>query len=293
MNEDIVADFTARFILNHGSGETPTPVEGRIIGTKKRLVLATADDKQTIPLSRVIDVNVGNAPRHVATFFADTVTVGYETDDGVQSVVIESAGETVETFVGILFRCLLNGRTVATKHPARVGGRVKETAVSIGSLRIKDRHVALATDDGGFGIDVATVMNIDRANKLGSRDDRVTLVIKHTDPDSRLTKTTLIAPAKSQYVNLLARYLRLTYDDICAEVEAIELSNPEKKVLVGIHTTGGDIDFKNVLDGDAAYVTNVLNSVRNKELIVESSGGISLTPQGRIVVSKQIEDVNA
>ncbi len=292
MNEDIVADFTARFILNHGSGESGAPVEGRIVATKKRLVLATATDKVTVPLSRVIDVNIGSAPPQVAKFFNDMVTVGYKTDDGIRSAIIESTTDTVDTFVAILFRCLLNGRKVATKHPARVGGRVKDTSVEMGSLRVKNRRVEVRTETGGFAIDVATVMNITQANKLGSSDDRVTLVIKYTD-DSGLTKTALIAPAKGQYVNLLARYLRLEYDEVRAEVEEIELTNPEKQVLVGVHATGGEIDFKNVLDGDAAYVTNVLNSVRRKQLIVENGDGISLTPQGRIVVSQRIEDVNA
>ncbi|TYT62657.1 CheF family chemotaxis protein [Natrialba swarupiae] len=293
MTEEIVADFTARFILNRGEEGGGTPSSGRIITTKKRLVLATNDEKTTVPLSRVIDVNVGSVPNHVRQFFDDTVTIGYESEHGVQSAVIESKSETVTKFVAILFRCLLNGRSLAVKHPARVGGRVKDTPVRSGTLRVKSRAIEVKTDRGAFEIDVETVMKIERSNKLGKRNDRVTLVVKYIDDDSGRTKTSLISPTKGQYVNLLARYLRLEFDELRDEVEEIELTDPEKRVLVSVHATGGDIDFTNMLDGDPTYVTNVLNSVQNKELIVEHEDSISLTPKGRIIVSQRIEDVNA
>lgn len=294
MTEDVVADFTGRFFLNT-DGAQGTPTSGRIIMTKRRLVLATNDDKTTIPLSTVIDVNVGSVPSHVKRFFDDTVTIGYDEDGKTRSAVIESTGETVETFVAILFRCLLNGQTAAVKHPARVGGRVKDTPVVPGNIRIKNRRIEVTTERDTFSFDVETVMRIERANKLGERADRVTLVVKYIDTDTEagLTKTSLISPPKSQYVNLLGRFLRLEFDELREEVADIDLTNPEKRVLVGVHATGGDIDFTNMLDGDPAYVTNVLNSVQNKELVIENGSSLSLTAKGRIIVSERIEDVNA
>ena len=293
MTEDVVADFTGRFFFNRGGGGDGTPLNGRIIATKKRLVLVAEEAKETIALSTVVDVNVGTVPNHVKRFFDDTITIGYRTDEGTRSAVIESRGETVEKFVSILFRCLLNGQNVAVKHPARVGGRVTDTSIVPGKIRIDDRRIVVRTRDGEFGFDVENVMSIDRANKIGESDDRVTLVVKHVEPDSGLTKTSLIAPTKGQYVNLLARFLRLEFDGLREEIEDVELSNPEQRVLVSVHATGGDIDFTNLLDGDPAYVTNVLNSVKNKDLIVENANGISLTAKGRIIVSERIEDVNA
>lgn len=293
MTEDVVADFTGRFFFNRGGGGDGTPLKGRIIATKRRVVLVADDAKETVPLAQVVDVNVGSVPNHVKQFFDDTVTIGYKTDEGTRSAVIESRGETVEQFVSVLFRCLLNGRKVAVKHPARVGGRVKDTAIVPGKIRIDDRRIEVRTKGSEFSFDVETVMQIDRTNKIGERDDRVTLVVKYVETASGLTKTSLIAPTRSQYVNLLARFLRLEFDGLREDVADIELSNPEKRVLVGVHATGGDIDFTNMLDGDPAYVTNVLNTVKNKDLIVEDGSGISLTAKGRIIVSERIEDVNA
>lgn len=145
MDEDVVADITGRFILSNGGENAGKPVEGRIIMTEKRIVLATGKRKETVPLSKVIDVNVGTVPQHVKRFFGDTATIGYRTDDGTQSAVIESSDEKVETFVAILFRTLLNGQKVAVKHPARVGGRLKDSSVVLGSLHIKNRQVEVRT----------------------------------------------------------------------------------------------------------------------------------------------------
>lgn len=293
MTEDVVADFTGRFFFNRGGTGGGTPFTGRIITTEKRVVLVTEDEKKTIPLSRVVDVNVGSVPNHVKQFFDDTVTIGYKTDEGTRSAVIESRGESVEEFVSLLFRCLLDGRKAAVRHPARVGGRVKDTSVVPGKIGIDDRRIEVRSKAGTFSFDVETVMEINRTNKIGESDDRVTLVVKHIDRDSGLTQTSLIAPSKSQYVNLLGRFLRLEFDELREEVAELELSNPEKRVLVGVHATGGDIDFTNMLDGDPTYVTNVLNSVQNKGLIVENGNEMSLTAKGRIIVSERIEDVNA
>ncbi|SDR38309.1 CheF family chemotaxis protein [Natronobacterium texcoconense] len=290
MNEDIVADITGRFFLNRSDDDRP--VKGRIILTKRRFVFASSNEKETIALSKIIDINVGSVPNHVKQFFDDTVTVAYKADGSTQTAIIESKGETVEKLVAILFRCLLNGKKAAIQHPKRVGGRVKNTSIAIGELRLKNQQVAVRTKSQSVSFDVANVMQIDRANKIGD-DDRITLVVKHVDSDTGQTTTTLIAPAKGQHVNLLARYLRLEFDELREEIEEIQLSNPEKRLLVSIHATDGDIDFTNMLDGDAAYVTNVLNSVQRKQLVVENGTDLSLTPRGRIVVSEQIEDVNA
>ena len=290
MDEDVVADFTGRFVANPRDGGVPTT--GRIILTDRRLVAATTDDRLTIALSTVLDVNVGAVPQHVADFFDDTVTVGYRADGAVNSIVIERDAETISTFVALLFRCLLKGLSVAVKHPARVGGRRLDALLERGTVRLPSRAIEITGTSSPCRIDVANVMNIDRKATLRDGADQTTLSVTHVDPASGQTTTTELSPATKREVNLLGRYLRLEFDDIARDVADLELTDPERRVLVALHATGGDIDFGNLLDGDPTYVTNVLNAVSRKELIVEGVEGISLTAKGRIVVSQQLEQVN-
>ncbi len=286
MSETVVADFTSQFFVS--SGDEARPVNGRVIMTRRRLVLASPDDKTTVPLSNVVDVNVGAVPNHVKQFFDKTVTLGFKAPDGVKSVVIEHESETLDTFVAILFRCILNDEKLAIKHPARVGGRVKDSPIVTGELAIKKRSIDIETSAKTVSIDIDSVMNMGRSEQL---EGRPTLVVKWID-DSGLTNTSLLAPAKKQFVNILARFLRLEFDELREELADVELSDPEKRILVAIHATGGQIDLASVLDGDPAYATNVLNSVKNKELAIDNAHGVSLTPKGRIIVSQRIEDVN-
>lgn len=291
MSEDIVADITCRFFLSQTRGDGK-PVKGRIILTRRRVVLVSADDKKTIPLSRVVDINVGSVPYQVKDFFDETVTIAYKGPERTQSAIIESKGETVEKLVSILFRCLLNGKKVAIQHPPRAGGRVKDAPIVLGELSLKNQQIRVQTEKRTIRIDVANILQFDQTNRIGD-DDRTTLVVKHIDDKTGETTTSLIAPARSQHVNLLARYLHLGLDELREEIENLQLSKPEKRLLANLHTSSGNISIANLLDGDAAYVTNVLNSVRRKNLIVESGNDISLTARGRLIVSEQIGGANA
>ncbi|AFZ73134.1 CheF family chemotaxis protein [Natronobacterium gregoryi] len=286
MSEDIVADITCRFFLSKKRGDGK-PVKGRIILTERRMVLASAAEKKTIPLSRVVDVNVGSVPYQVKSFFDDTVTVAYKGSERTQTAIIESEDENVEKLTSILFRLLLNDRKVAIQHPTRIDGRRRDAPVVLGELSVVSQQIVVQTQNRSVCIDVANITQLDQANRIGD-DDRTTLVVTHINDETGQAITSLIAPARSQHVNLLARYIHLGLDELREEIENIQLSKPEKRLLVNLHSTGGELDFRNVLDGDPAYVTNVLHSVRRKNLIVETGNDISLTARGRIVVSEQI-----
>jgi len=124
MSETVVADFIGRF--HTADVESAEPVTGRILLSHKRLVLATDDFKTTIPLSKVIDVNLGTVPPALAEFFSDTVTIAYADGDSKRTAIIEGKGENVERFKTVFFKVLLSGQTVVVKHTAKRGGRVTD-----------------------------------------------------------------------------------------------------------------------------------------------------------------------
>lgn len=290
MKEKAVADFVGRFVIDPSTGIGQEPEDARIVMSKRRLVIA-GDDRITIPLSSVVDVVVGNVPPDLRDLFDDTVTVAYNDDNGeVRTVLIESGEDTISKFVSVLFKCLLNGTEAVVKHPAQVGGRVTDASATKAKFSVDDRTVSFKTPDGEFTLDATTVVDFDRKNRSLDGTEGSTLVVKHADGDDLVTS--LVSPSSSQTVNLLGRYIRIEYSRIRSEVGDIELSEPEKRVLVTIYATGGDIDFKTVLDGNAAQATNVLNSLRDKDLIDEGEAGLSLTSHGQIVVTERLEEVN-
>lgn len=290
MKEQAVADFVGRYVVDPSTGVNEEPSECRVVMSKRRLVIA-GSDRKTIPLSSVVDVVVGNVPPDLRDLFDDTVTVAYEADDGkVETVLIEASSDTISQFTNVLFKCLLNGTEGVTKHPAQVGGRVTDTDATPAKISIDSRKVDITTPSEDFRIDISTVVDFDRGDTALAGTKKPTLAVKHAD-DAQMV-TSLIAPDSARRMNLLGRYLRMEYSQVRREIEDIQLSQPEKRILVTVYTTGGDIDFTKMLDGNAAQATNILNSLREKDLIDEGNDGISLTSQGQIIVTQRLEDVN-
>ena len=288
--EGVVADFVGRFARNPTDGFGSEPETGRVVMSKKRLVVA-GEDRTTIPLSEVVDVVGGNVPPGFRDLFDSTVTIGYKAQHGtVETVLIEGGEETISKFRTVLFKALLNGTNAKVKHPARIGGRVVDSPVRAAKLSISPKHVAFKTKRGSFKIELTTVIGFDRSERALDESARPTLLIRHADGGQ--ATTTLLSPISTRRLNLLGRYLRIEYGTLLESVSDLDLSEPETRLLVTIYTTDGDIDFASVLDGDAARVTNILNSLRKKDLIEERGADISLTSQGQIVVSQRIEDVN-
>ena len=292
MKEEAVADFVGRFARNPEGGVQGEPQSCRVVMSKKRLVVAgDGDERITVPLSRVVDVVVGNVPPNLRDLFDATVTVGYKTDEGtVETVLIEGDDSTMSKFQTVLFKCLLNGTKALVKHPAQLGGRVTDSPVRKTKISIESKQVRFKTSGENFTIDITNVIDFERTERAPDGESRPTLVVKHAD-DGQVA-TSLVSPASSRRLNLLGRYLRIEYSELLNEVGQIDLSESEKRVLVTIYATGGDIDFKNVLDGSAAQATNVVNSLREKGLIEEEPTGLSLTSHGQVVVSQRLEDVN-
>ncbi len=289
MSDRVVADFVARFARNPKRGVNP-PDSGRIVMNDEQLVAASDDQRVTVPLSDVVDVTVGNVPADHRELFDDTVTIGYAAGDGVDTLVVEEDSDTIEKFSDVLFKLLLNGAAAVVEHPAKVGGRVTGAPPQPAKLSVDGREVRFRTPDDGFTVDATTVVDFERAEHDFDGDSRPTLAVRHAADE---LVTSLVAPESSRQLNLLGRYLRIEYDELLSEARDVDLSEAETQVLVGAYTAGGAVDFGSLLDGDAARVTNVLNSLRERDLIEDGDDGVSLTARGRIVVSEYVEQVNA
>jgi helix-turn-helix protein len=285
-----VADFVGRFALDIGGGERSEPVDGRVVMSQRRIVFASEADRTTVPLSAVVDIITGHVPKHLRDLFDETVTLAYRDGSTTRTALVEGDGATIDRFRQVLFKSLINGTEAVVEHPAQVGGRMTDESARPAKLRIGDRGVEFATPDGRFSIDPATVIDFDRIETAPNGETRPTLVVQHSEDGTAVTS--LLAPSSKRLVNLLGRYLRLEYDDLRRAVADLDLTADEKRVLVGVYATGGDVDFAGLLDGDAARVTRILNGLERKDLVESGTDSIELTSEGRVVVTERIEDVN-
>ncbi|WP_276301452.1 CheF family chemotaxis protein [Halorussus lipolyticus] len=283
MSEKVIADFVARFSLD--TFDSPEPVKGRIVLSRKRLVLATTDSKRTIPLSAIFDINVGHVPGDLESFFQDTITIAYREDDRRRVAVVEAGSEEVARFKTVLFKAELNGTKTQIKHPARVGGRVTGANFRSAKLKIRPGEVEFACADP-VTVDLANVTHFQKAK----RDIGPVLVVRHADEGQSVTSEFGIESDRK--LNLLGRYLRLEYSEVAQEVEDLDVSEDEMEALVAIYSGARSGDLAGTLGVDSSRVTMILNDLREKGLVDEGEKGLSLTASGQLVVSDRIESVN-
>lgn len=288
MSETVIADFVARFVTDETRGE---PIEGRVVLSQRRLVLATGSGKTTVPLESIFDVSVGYVPPNLEEFFQDTITLAYRQGDSRSVVVVEAGSEEVARFKTVLFKALLNGTKVRVNHPARIGGRVTDGGYRTATLAVRPETIAFVETDESFEIELATVTHFERIERDVGAETRPVISVRHASEGRAVT--TEIAIRSDRKMNVLGRYVRLEYSEIRSELSKIEVSEQEIETLVAIYTHGDVTSAAKMLGADSSAVTMLLSDLREKELLVENEEGLGLTARGRLVVSKRIEDVNA
>ena len=287
MSETAVADFVGRFFVPGTEGEPPT---GRIVLSRRRLVLATDDRRETIPLSAVFDVKVGQVPPEMAGYFDDTVTVAYERDGGRAVAAIEGTGDNIDRFATVLFKVLLNGAKALARHPAKVGGRVVDTDVRRTTLDVTQGALSFEGPEP-FTVSLSDVISVERADRDLGNGNHPVISFRHVDDGTAVTSQ--VGMTSGRLTNVLGRYVRLRYADVKAELEDVELGEEETEVLVAAYSAGPSVSLSAVVDIEPQRLTMLINGLVDEGLLADTAEGTELTARGRVIVGQRIESVNA
>ena len=287
----VLADFPGRFSV--AGSERDGPAEGRIVLGEDRLVLAASeDDRVTIPLSAVFDVASGNEAAMLDAIPGTPVTVAYENETSRTTAVVAAEEATIGKFTTVLFKALLNGTRVTLQHPAKVGGRVLDTAFKGGLLTLKSGGVVFDTDEGPVTIPLSSIVDFDRETRAVDGTDRPVLVVSHMDTGEALT--TLAATDSPRKLSILGRYLRQTYDTVLESLQQLSLSEPETETLATLYSAGDmDVSLTSVLEKKPQTVKRILHALHQKGLIESGGNAPVLTAKGQIVVNQYLERVNS
>lgn len=289
MSEAVVADFPGRFFTEEM--DTREPVTGRILLSQKQLVLATDETETRVPLSAVIDTNVGSPPPAFKQFFNDTVTIQYKKGGERQAAIIEATGENVEKFKTVFFKVAVGGQTVIVTHPAKRGGRITDASDRKMKLKLKRGQLDLKGKEETVTIDLGGVIDFGREQRDIGGKTRPTLSVDHSEAGTTLT--TLITLPNSRKLNLLGRFVRLEYSEIMEDLEEIEVGEEEVETLVSLYSAGGSAELSMLVTGDINETRAIVDQLQDKELVDDDDDGLTLTPKGQVIVNQKIESVNA
>ncbi|SFR30957.1 CheF family chemotaxis protein [Halorubrum sodomense] len=289
MGESVVADFVGR--VHATSQETDEPVTGRVLLSQRRLVLATDDGKETIPLSRVFDVVVGSVPGDLRSFFNESVTIAYESDGSRRSALVEGESEDMDRFVRLLFKTLLRNVTVTVRHPAKVGGRVTDATDHRASVSVSPGEIRFGDCPEPFAVDLSAVIDYERTDRTLGGKKRPALVFRHVADGQTVTSITTVPNERA--LNILGRYIKIEYDEAMEDLESFDPTEEQLEILVSIYSAGGEATIADVVTGDVTQTSMVLDSLREAGLVADGDAGTTLTRKGQMIVSSHLESVNA
>ena len=286
--EVIVADFVASFVAG-GEGSFD-PIKGRVVMSDRRMVLATSESKTVVPLASIFDLAVGQVPPEVEEFFDHTLMIGYIVDGERKRTVVGGGRETINKFSLMVFRATIKGSESRLIHPAKVGGRVRSTTPRTAELDLDPRHVRFHTSEETIEIGLASVVFFEVLERELDDESRPFLSVRHLRDDGQ-TVTTEASLSSRRKLNILGRYLRLTYAFMKAEAESASVTDAGQEVLTALYSVGEGVDLSAVVSFDEDELRAELDRL-SEEGLVDGGEDPSLTPQGRLLVIREIEDVN-
>lgn len=290
MGKTTLADFAGTFTAE--AVDWDEQVEGRVLLGEHQLVLAkSSDEKLSIPLSSVFDINYDARPELFDPLPGTPLTVAFEWSGQRSVAVVASEAETAKKFYTVLFKAVLNGTDVVIKHPARRGGRVTSMPFHRGELALANGGVRLATDGVTVTIEPAAVTSFDRELPDVDGEQRPAFVVRHMQEGTAVT--TLAATDSSRTLSLLGRYLRRHYDRLTSSLSGVSLSETQVEALVTVYSMDANMPMlASVLGATAKEIKRLCHSLHQGGLLQPADDGPELTTRGQVVVNHYLDRVN-
>lgn len=290
MSQSVLADFVGTLTVE--TTDWDEQVKGRVLLGNNQLAFGTSDDDSvSIPLSSIFDVNVGYTPDAFDPVAGTPVTIAFTRDDERAVAIVATDESTIEKFAIVLFKALLNGTVVRTRHPERVGGRLTDAEFRKGALSLSAGAVAVETQRETIEFDLSAITDFSRDTRAVGDDQQTSLVLSHMNDGTAMTS--LVTTPDGRILSILGRYLRRKYDELMDSLQQISFSEPKIEVLVTLYSTGdANVDPASVMDASEAQVTYVLEQLRQNRLVEKTGGGPALTARGQVVANHYLEQVN-
>lgn len=284
-----LAKFSATAVAERAEWADPRAVT--VFLRHGEVAFETGDERLSIPLQSVFDINAGAVPPMFDSLPGVGVTIAYDEGDERVVAAIGAEQSIVQKFIPAIFKTILNDTLVKIKHPARRGGRVTNAEFESGLLSISNSAVTFDTDSGKVSIGIEAVIGFSRTQQSINDIERPALVVRHIEDGTSVT--TRVVTESPRTMSLLGRYLRRQYDRRLASLRQLSLSNVEIKTLVTIYSTSGTgVSPQTVLEYSPEQVRAVLDALQQNSLIRRGDSGPELTITGQIVVTQYLERVN-
>ncbi|TQQ81052.1 hypothetical protein EGH24_07855 [Halonotius terrestris] len=186
---------------------------------------------------------------------------------------------------------LLTNTPAGVRHPAREGGRVTDVQPVAGRLTVENRSIWTRDtnpDVGAIGIPLANVIHARESYQTINETTVDSLSVRHLRPRSNV-QTTEISVWDDREHEILCEFVTRYYAKQKREIEGLDLTDEQLKLLVTLYS-GGGLDIPKLLQRSTDAVAALFEPLREAGLI--SSGGMGgiLTGRGYMLVNEELDD---
>ncbi|MFB6131983.1 MAG: CheF family chemotaxis protein [Halanaeroarchaeum sp.] len=259
---------------------------GRILLSNKRIILVSNDGKRAIPLSKITSLSGRYDVNQTVAKVSDYISLRLQSE----SVLLISVGSNTESFEFELFGAMLNQEEVQVKHPAVEGGVIQDTSyerarVSVDDGEEKQLNVALST--GSFvPIDLDDVGSVDTGKQEVNGTERPILKVEHAEEGTSV-QTYFAGESHAMAVleSLFKRGVEKTQG-------SIDLSETEKRVLMGLYSGVSPFEIPDFLGMDVDEVEDIYERLVEMDVLeeVRTRREVALKTRGRNIASEVIND---
>jgi hypothetical protein len=282
--EQRLADARGKFCWARRSGREVNDTDwtpGRVLLSNRRLVLAGAGGKLTVSLSKV--TNVGgrfDVNQRVAT---EPDYLAVHLDQDVLLVVVHE-----ETFETDLYGALVGRDTLRTRHPAKVGGVVKDADWQDARVKVEPDAVAMATTEGSFvEIPYDEVGTVRSAERTVEGSTKRVLEVEHADEEGTSVETYFTGEARQ--CAILATVFGQNDGHVGADVD---LDETEQQVVMALYSGVSPFDLPDFLGLDVDRTEELLERLVELQVVeeVRVRREVELNARGRHIAGDAIEN---
>ncbi len=281
-DETAIADQQGRFAPVVRDGHKLSDIEwlpARLLLSDKRLVLATNEGTETIPLSTIEGIRSRTDVTEPIAKVSSYLSVR-----AAEDVTLVAPAEH-EAFERALYNAILDQRAALVDHPAVAGGVVQDSDWTKARLTVDADSVALATADGRLvEIEIDDVGRVEQAVAAVAGQDRPVVRVEHTEAET-VVETHVSAPRAraSVLASLLEAGVQTTTD--------ADLSEAETEVVMALYSGVSPFEIPEFVGMDVDRVEEIYDrlveaGVLERERVRRE---VELRPRGRHVASEATE----
>ena len=268
-------------------GGQPRPDAGwrscRVILTDQRLVLANSSGKQAVPHARIslVEDPGERVPAAVETTGATALSIG-------ETVILIDA-QGVDDFESEYCRATLHDEVILVRHPAVVGGVVKEDA-TWGKARFRFEADSITLGLPGnrttrFRIGDVGTIETERATVEG--EERTVVRVEHTDEEGRSVETHF--SGTTGHTRALARLLRTVIEEREGDYD---LGDTESQVLMALYSGVSPFEIADFVGIEVDEVEEIYARLLEIGAVdkVRERTEVTLNAQGRNMASEAMNE---